>query len=163
MLPRARARDARLKSKQPPETGKHSLKMSQKYNDYLKTDYWKAVADAVKKRAGYKCQLCNSPHDIEAHHRSYAHLGRELDFLDDLTCLCRKCHGRFHEKPIPPPAPAVIIVKEGGSVRITAENFRCLKYNRETWQWMKRAGIKPKKSGWNRRAIGQLVPERFLY
>lgn len=25
--------------------------MSQKYNDYLKTDYWKKVSEAVKKRA----------------------------------------------------------------------------------------------------------------
>ena len=24
--------------------------MSQKYNDYLKTDYWKRVSEAVKKR-----------------------------------------------------------------------------------------------------------------
>lgn len=80
-----------------------------KYADYLKTDYWKAVVQAVKQRAGYRCQLCNSQHDLQAHHRSYDHRGNELDHLDDLTCLCRRCHAVFHGvvAPIiqaPPPA-----------------------------------------------------------
>lgn len=66
------------------------------YNDYLKTDYWKAVALAVKKRSGYRCQICNSQHDLQAHHRCYDNRGRELEHLDDLTCLCRRCHAVFH-------------------------------------------------------------------
>lgn len=66
------------------------------YNDYLKTDYWKAVAQAVKKRAGYRCQICNSQHDLQAHHRCYDNRGNELKHLDDLTCLCRRCHAIFH-------------------------------------------------------------------
>lgn len=70
--------------------------MGEKYNDYLKTDYWKAVSDAVKKRADYRCQVCNSQHDLQAHHRTYDHRGRELEYLNDLTCLCRRCHGIFH-------------------------------------------------------------------
>lgn len=72
--------------------------MTPKYEAYLKTDYWKAVSDAVKKRAGYRCQLCNSQHDLAAHHRTYDHRGREMEFLDDLTCLCRRCHEIFHGK-----------------------------------------------------------------
>jgi len=72
--------------------------MSQKYNDYLKTDYWKRVAEAVKKRADYKCQLCNSQHDLCAHHRDYSHRGDELNYLNDLICLCRRCHEIFHGK-----------------------------------------------------------------
>ena len=66
------------------------------YQDYLKTDYWKAVAQAVKKRANYRCQICNSQHDLQAHHRCYDHRGKELQHLDDLTCLCRRCHAIFH-------------------------------------------------------------------
>ena len=69
---------------------------SMTYQDYLKTDYWKAVSDAVKKRADYRCQLCNSQHDLCAHHRTYDHRGQELDHLSDLTCLCRRCHEIFH-------------------------------------------------------------------
>jgi hypothetical protein len=79
--------------------------MSQKYNDYLKTDYWKAVSDAVKKRDGYRCRICNSQHDLSAHHRTYDHRGREMDFLDDLTTLCRRCHGIFHGTLPMPPLP----------------------------------------------------------
>lgn len=75
--------------------------MSQKYNDYLKTDYWKRVAEAVKKRADYKCQLCNSQHDLCAHHRDYSHRGNELNYLNDLVCLCRRCHEIFHGKNMP--------------------------------------------------------------
>lgn len=72
--------------------------MSEKYNDYLKTDYWKIVAEAVKKRADYRCQLCNSQHDLCAHHRTYDHRGNELNYLNDLVCLCRRCHEIFHGK-----------------------------------------------------------------
>jgi hypothetical protein len=75
-----------------------------KYHDYLKTDYWKAVAQAVKKRAGYRCQICNSQHDLQAHHRCYDHKGKELQHLDDLTCLCRRCHAIFHGQ-LPQVAP----------------------------------------------------------
>lgn len=72
--------------------------MSTAYDDYLKTDYWKAVSQEVKKRAGWRCQLCNSQHDLMAHHRTYEHRGKEMEHLDDLTCLCRRCHEIFHGK-----------------------------------------------------------------
>lgn len=136
--------------------------MSQKYNDYLKTDYWKAVSDAVKKRASYRCQLCNSQHDLSAHHRTYDHRGSELDFLDDLTALCRRCHDIFHGKAFVSSA-LVPVVKTEEVIVITEENYRGLKYNKETWSWMKRTGINPRKSGWNKRAIGQTVPSRFIW
>lgn len=68
-----------------------------RYADYLKTDYWIAVSDAVKKRDGYKCRVCNSPHDLQAHHRDYSHRGNELNHLSDLTTLCRRCHEIFHK------------------------------------------------------------------
>lgn len=70
--------------------------MSKKYDDYLKTDYWKAVSMAVKKRGDYRCQLCNSQHDLQAHHRTYENRGKELDHWADLICVCRRCHGIFH-------------------------------------------------------------------
>lgn len=70
--------------------------MSKYYDEHLKSEYWKTVSGAVKARAGYRCQLCNSQHDLAAHHRTYEHRGRELDYLDDLVCLCRRCHAIFH-------------------------------------------------------------------
>ncbi len=72
------------------------MNSKERYAEYLKTDYWKEVTDQVKKRAGWKCQICNSPHDLQAHHRTYDHRGKELDHLTDLICTCRRCHGIFH-------------------------------------------------------------------
>lgn len=92
-----------------------------RYADYLQTDHWKRVSDAVKRKANYRCQVCNSPHDLNAHHRTYENKGRELDHLDDLVCLCRRCHAVFHGKAdgmgvalarsissAPPPVPVVL-------------------------------------------------------
>jgi len=66
------------------------------YQDYLQTPYWKEVSRAVKKRFDWRCGVCNSPLDLSAHHRTYEHRGKELDHLDDLICLCKRCHRIFH-------------------------------------------------------------------
>ena len=79
------------------------MNSKQRYQDHLNSEYWKAVTSAVKARAGYRCQLCNSQHDLQAHHRTYDHRGKELEHLDDLTCLCRRCHAVFHGVLIIPP------------------------------------------------------------
>lgn len=75
------------------------LKDKIEYQEYLSTDYWKSVSAAVKERDGFTCRICNSTKSLEAHHRSYKNRGNEMEHLDDLTCLCRKCHGLFHGKP----------------------------------------------------------------
>lgn len=85
--------------------------MSDKYNAYLKTDYWKRVSEAVKKRAEYRCQLCNSQHDLCAHHRTYDHRGNELNYLNDLVCLCRRCHEIFHGRNQPEPTISPVAPK----------------------------------------------------
>jgi replicative DNA helicase len=46
-------------------------------------------------RAGHRCQVCNSPDKLDVHHRTYERVGQEQ--LDDLTVLCDRCHGLFHE------------------------------------------------------------------
>lgn len=79
--------------------------MSTAYDTYLQSDAWKAVSFAVKKRAGFRCQVCNSQHDLQAHHRTYANRGNEMNHLDDLICLCRRCHGVFHGHIQLPQAP----------------------------------------------------------
>lgn len=84
----------------------------ERYAEYLKSDYWKQVTALVKERADFRCQVCNSPHDLEAHHRSYAHRGSELQHISDMTCLCRRCHGIFHGKSghVEPPTMPVVHV-----------------------------------------------------
>ena len=66
------------------------------YKEYLQTPYWKEVSRAVKRRYGFRCGVCNSPLDLCAHHRTYEHRGKEMDHLNDLICLCKKCHRIFH-------------------------------------------------------------------
>jgi hypothetical protein len=41
-----------------------------------------------------KCQVCNSPHNPEVHHRTYKRLGDERP--NDLIVLCSDCHAVFH-------------------------------------------------------------------
>lgn len=66
------------------------------YSHHLNSDYWEKVASMVKARAKNRCQICNSDQNLHAHHRTYANRGREMDHLDDLTCLCGQCHAIFH-------------------------------------------------------------------
>ena len=68
------------------------------YHNFLKTPYWKAIAAHTKYKAGYKCQLCNSPHNLITHHRNYGIHGFEHAHMQELTVICNKCHNRFHEQ-----------------------------------------------------------------
>ena len=91
--------------------------MTPEYKKYLQTDYWKSVSDAVRDRAGRKCQTCNGTETLQAHHRSYEHLGSEMEHLDDLICLCQKCHRIFHSANATPPKPKpvedkIVVTKE---------------------------------------------------
>jgi 5-methylcytosine-specific restriction endonuclease McrA len=70
------------------------------YHRYIQSDAWRKRADECKRRAGYRCQLCNSPDRLEAHHRTYERLGREEP--GDLTCLCHRCHQEYHSRKTQP-------------------------------------------------------------
>lgn len=41
-------------------------------------------------KAGYQCEKCSSPRDLQLHHRHYGTLGRER--LSDVVILCDACH-----------------------------------------------------------------------
>jgi len=69
------------------------------YRLYLLTEHWRRVSREAKERAGNRCQLCNSPTNIETHHRTYERRGHEEP--EDLTVLCSECHGKFHTQPTP--------------------------------------------------------------
>lgn len=62
--------------------------------EYLQSDHWKAIRVEALERAEYRCQVCNNPHGLDVHHRTYERVGKER--LADLTVLCRKCHDLFH-------------------------------------------------------------------
>lgn len=65
------------------------------YRQYLQTEHWQNVRNSALKRARFKCQVCCSEQRLQVHHRTYARRGEELP--EDLTVLCSKCHGVFHE------------------------------------------------------------------
>lgn len=158
------------------------------YHDYLRSDAWKVVARTVKEHAGFRCQVCNSPDDLVAHHRSYAHLGDEMNHLGDLTCLCRPCHERYHDpKEVNGRMVCMRMPVKSMAVK-SAHNHRCrtakvkrkhLQFSEEelnamyevtdsnhtqlyaykdTLNTLSDNGINYGKKGWMRRAIGKYLP-----
>jgi len=66
------------------------------YNEYLNSSTWRNIrVDALRGAEG-KCQVCNSPDDLEVHHRRYPTLGTE-QWPNDLTVLCSLCHSMYEE------------------------------------------------------------------
>lgn len=65
------------------------------YNEYLMTEHWQEFRKYALKRAGYRCQLCNSTGTLDVHHRTYERRGCEE--IGDVTVLCRKCHEKHHD------------------------------------------------------------------
>lgn len=63
------------------------------YREYIKSPAWRQKAEAAKKRAGYRCEVCNSPENLNAHHRCYDRLF--IEEPGDITVLCRECHRLF--------------------------------------------------------------------
>lgn len=68
---------------------------SMPYKEYLQTEHWKEKRKGALKRAGYKCQLCNSDLMLQVHHRTYERRGSER--AADLIVLCQRCHKDFHK------------------------------------------------------------------
>jgi len=66
------------------------------YEEYLKTPEWAEKRANALQRADYRCQICNSPHSLHVHHRTYENRGDEQ--LEDLTVLCDDCHVLYHHK-----------------------------------------------------------------
>jgi hypothetical protein len=64
------------------------------YAAYRRSKEWAKKRDAALERADHRCQVCNSPHELEVHHRTYENLCAEKP--SDLTVLCATCHGIFH-------------------------------------------------------------------
>jgi len=64
------------------------------YAEYLKTDHWQSVRKQALERAGHRCTLCAGTTSLDVHHNSYFTLWHETP--NDLTVLCRSCHGIHH-------------------------------------------------------------------
>jgi hypothetical protein len=73
------------------------------YPEFLQTPYWRIVRARVLGHDEHpwyrRCERCQTRQASEAHHRTYAHRGREWLYLQDLEALCVLCHAAEHRKP----------------------------------------------------------------
>lgn len=85
------------KPKKKSFSSQHEYNSILSYKKYLDSDTWNELAKRIKRRAGNKCQVCNSPHNLHAHHRTYKNKGNYEKEKRDLICLCERCHKLIHD------------------------------------------------------------------
>lgn len=73
------------------------------YEDYMKSELWKAKRRAVWSRAGDgKCERCRKHVGRDVHHLRYpVILGTEA--IEDLILVCEGCHAWLHGKSVVDP------------------------------------------------------------
>jgi len=64
---------------------------------FLGGHIWRAgLRQQILCRDGWRCQLCGSISNLEAHHREFrSHSGADTE--ENLITLCTACHGGVHE------------------------------------------------------------------
>jgi 5-methylcytosine-specific restriction endonuclease McrA len=72
----------------------------QKYEKYLSGNHWRKVRERFFRKVHNgkgRCFICGTfDGRLDVHHLTYERIGREK--LNDLRCLCEKCHKIVHEK-----------------------------------------------------------------
>lgn len=68
-----------------------------KYQDFLKTPYWKAISTYMKIKQN-KCEICGSKIELHTHHKTYENHGYEILHLNDLQVVCGVCHNNIHKE-----------------------------------------------------------------
>lgn len=66
------------------------------YQEYLKSEGWKAKRNMILNMWGNRCALCNKGGEMHLHHRDYKRVGNEE--VTDVIPLCKKHHELFHNK-----------------------------------------------------------------
>ena len=67
------------------------------YKEQLKDRRWKKLANKIRKRDKYTCQMCGNHKTLQVHHKHYikGKLAWEYDDSNFIT-LCRDCHKEIH-------------------------------------------------------------------
>ena len=66
------------------------------YKSYINSKAWEEKARRIRRRDGYRCQICGADDlPLEVHHLTYDNLGYEDD--DDLITVCHSCHEKITE------------------------------------------------------------------
>lgn len=70
------------------------------YKQYIASPYWQYVALVYRCRANFRCQRCGEERrsHLSIHHKTYAHIGSELHYPEDILVLCHTCHMHEHGK-----------------------------------------------------------------
>lgn len=79
------------------------------YKRFLRTAYWRIVSSHVMEAAGYRCSQCRAKTELQVHHLTYEHHGREHVHLEDLVALCKPCHASKHGHAMPLSVFAIFI------------------------------------------------------
>lgn len=66
------------------------------YQKFLTTRYWLLVRALIFLERGARCERCQTYDDLDVHHLTYRHRGRELFHFEDLQILCHLCHEWTH-------------------------------------------------------------------
>ena len=67
------------------------------HKDFCKTNYWKYISAYTIIKNNSHCNRCPSETNLQTHHKTYEHKGRELFFMNqDLEVLCNHCHKQEH-------------------------------------------------------------------
>jgi hypothetical protein len=69
-----------------------------KYSEYLRSPEWASKRALVFQRANGMCEGCGIREATQAHHLTYARVGREMLF--DLVAICDACHEVVHGREL---------------------------------------------------------------
>ena len=64
------------------------------YGQYLASDQWATIRNAVLVRDEHRCLICHAPAN-QVHHHSYAAAVMEGKRFSSLSSLCRHCHQKI--------------------------------------------------------------------
>lgn len=67
---------------------------SLEYSQYIASDRWRKFRARVIRERGSMCERCGKVGSVQAHHISYARLGREKP--EDVKLYCKPCHDLMH-------------------------------------------------------------------
>lgn len=69
------------------------------YKEYTESPIWKYTSSVIKCMRNYTCEKCkeqSNPAHLVVHHKTYKHLGSELQYPEDMQLLCNDCHLEEH-------------------------------------------------------------------
>lgn len=68
------------------------------YRQYISSPYWHLVTMFYRCKANFRCQRCGEQRmaKLSIHHKTYEHIGSELQHPEDIEVICARCHMKEH-------------------------------------------------------------------